>query len=402
MKKVVILGAGCSGLSVAWGLTEKGGCFVTLLESATRTGGLSRTLARNGIRFDIGPHRFSPQLPDVVERVQGLLDGGLVEHENLHGVYFKGSLYTYPPRMRDLLHGRALRITALFGASWLTARAAAAVRRFLGRTREPSFDRILVDSFGADFCREVVFPMMRKVWGTTDLHHEFSAIRFNVLTVGRVLQKILFRKSSIGNERFYYPAHGFGQLCEAMERLVHGRGQSIETGARIQRIEARSLSGPFTVWYAAGGAERAVEADIIVSTVPNSDLLAALSGTGLIDALLPLAEKFRSRTLRLGILTVKGFRLPSRVVIFPEARYPFNRISAMDHFSDLGNPPGHAVLMVDVICDPGSAIDRMDEGSFEQAVLASVLDLGWFSRGEVTSLFSVRVPRAYPVLSHER
>ncbi len=56
-KHVVILGAGISGLSLAWFLKKKSNAFrITILESSSRAGGRIQTLDKDGFLFELGPH----------------------------------------------------------------------------------------------------------------------------------------------------------------------------------------------------------------------------------------------------------------------------------------------------------------------------------------------------------
>ena len=54
---VVIIGAGPAGLTAAYQLS-KHGRTATILEADDIVGGISRTVERDGWRFDIGGHRF--------------------------------------------------------------------------------------------------------------------------------------------------------------------------------------------------------------------------------------------------------------------------------------------------------------------------------------------------------
>ena len=55
--KILIIGAGPAGLTAAWE-AEKHGVKTLILESDSVVGGISRTVERNGWKFDIGGHRF--------------------------------------------------------------------------------------------------------------------------------------------------------------------------------------------------------------------------------------------------------------------------------------------------------------------------------------------------------
>src|SRR3990172_7673119 len=332
-KKVVILGAGCSGLSVAWGLADKKGFSFTILEASSAVGGLSRTIDLNGLRFDIGPHRLSPQLPGIVEKIRVLLGDDLLELKNEHGVYFNDILYSYPPKLRDMFHLTSLKYTSLFGAGWLAARIKNIIRKFSGRTVEPAFENTILNAFGKAFSEAVAFPMIRKVWGTQDLHHDFARIRFELPTFSKMLSRFIFRNRASGWGLFYYPAHGFGRIPDAIRDYITGKGQSIELNAHIRRIGPGSLQGPFSITYDKDGQDRTLEADLVVSTISNSDLIRYMAPSGLVTPLVPAIPSFTSRTMWLGVLIVKNYRLPARVIIFPEEKFIFNRISALDRFS---------------------------------------------------------------------
>lgn len=401
-KRVVILGAGSSGLSVAWGLIGNDRYEVTVLERSAGLGGLSRTLVHDGIRFDIGPHRLSPQLPGVVERIRGLLGEDLLELENEHGVYFRGTLYKYPPGLTDLLRPLSLWYTLRFGTSWIADRSSAALAVLARGDRELSFEEVLVRSFGRKFCIDVIFPMIEKVWGTRDLHADFARLRFETPTIASVIRRLLSRRGHPGNRYFYYPREGYGQIFDALGVVIQKGGIKVELEAGIRAIAADSLDGPFRVSYLRDGQAREMEADLVVSTVSNRDLLCYLAASGLISPLLRESAAFSSRTLRMGVMVVSDYRLPSRIIIFPESKYIFNRISDMSQFAGLGNPEGCAVLLVDIICEQGNEFDTMPDDAFNRRLRDAVLSLGWFPGDRVEKMFNVKVPDAYPVLDMPR
>src|SRR4051794_41894899 len=71
---VVVIGAGPAGLTAAYQLS-KVGIAATILEADTVVGGISRTVERDGWRFDIGGHRLFPKGGSVgdpwVENLRG-------------------------------------------------------------------------------------------------------------------------------------------------------------------------------------------------------------------------------------------------------------------------------------------------------------------------------------------
>src|SRR5215216_1913158 len=61
---VVIIGAGPAGLTAAAQLIQRDVCPI-VLEADDTVGGISRTVERDGWRFDIGGHRFFTKVPEV-------------------------------------------------------------------------------------------------------------------------------------------------------------------------------------------------------------------------------------------------------------------------------------------------------------------------------------------------
>lgn len=62
-KRIVILGAGISGLALAWFLRKKIGdsAEITILDRSSRPGGWIQTIQKGGFLFEQGPHSFRPR-----------------------------------------------------------------------------------------------------------------------------------------------------------------------------------------------------------------------------------------------------------------------------------------------------------------------------------------------------
>ena len=73
MYEILIIGAGPAGLTAAWE-AEKHGIKTLILESDKEIGGISRTVERNGWRFDIGGHRFFTKVDEVYQIWDEILD----------------------------------------------------------------------------------------------------------------------------------------------------------------------------------------------------------------------------------------------------------------------------------------------------------------------------------------
>jgi oxygen-dependent protoporphyrinogen oxidase len=74
--RIVILGAGISGLSLAWFLQKKFGnsLHITLLEASHRSGGWIQTIDNDNFQFELGPHscRIRGSCPELLELIKDL------------------------------------------------------------------------------------------------------------------------------------------------------------------------------------------------------------------------------------------------------------------------------------------------------------------------------------------
>jgi oxygen-dependent protoporphyrinogen oxidase len=103
MKKIVILGAGISGLATGWFLKQKWGNQIdlTILEKSVRAGGWIRTLESGAFLFEAGPRGFSPKGKGeaTLELVKGLqLQDKLVparKGSNNRYIYLNGRLQAF-------------------------------------------------------------------------------------------------------------------------------------------------------------------------------------------------------------------------------------------------------------------------------------------------------------------
>ena len=155
---VVIIGAGPAGLTAAYQLA-KAGRRSTVLESDSVVGGISRTVERDGWRFDIGGHRFFTKVQPVEDLWHEILpDEDFMLRPRKSRIYYQGKFYDYPLRAMNAL-----------GNSACSRRSAACCPTLWARVHPPKrqdmYEGWLAARFGWRLYRHFFKTYTEKVWG---------------------------------------------------------------------------------------------------------------------------------------------------------------------------------------------------------------------------------------------
>ena len=121
-QEVVIIGAGPAGLTAAFELNRRG-VPSTVLEATDRVGGISRTVERDGWRFDIGGHRFFTKVPEVEAFWHEILpDEDFLLRPRMSRVYYQEKYFNYPIEIGDVIRNFGVVEIGRIGLSYVWAR----------------------------------------------------------------------------------------------------------------------------------------------------------------------------------------------------------------------------------------------------------------------------------------
>ena len=102
---VVVIGAGPAGLTAGVRLRQAG-VGVTVVEATDTVGGISRTVERDGWRFDLGGHRFFTKVPEVEAFWHEVLpDEDFLTRPRMSRILYRGKLFDYPLKPLNALFG---------------------------------------------------------------------------------------------------------------------------------------------------------------------------------------------------------------------------------------------------------------------------------------------------------
>jgi len=395
MTSVTILGAGPAGLGAALGLARTGHT-ATVLEQTDRVGGNAGSFELAGIQVDYGSHRFHPAAdPTVFALVRELLGDELLERPRHGRIRLLGRWIHFPLRPLDLLVHAHPRFTG------------GVVRDAIGKTlagaAKPNgsgdtFASVLQRGLGETICQEFYFPYARKIWGLEP--EAISPVqaykRVSAGSIGRLVKRLVPGLGGAGAKGrkgvFYYPRHGYGQICDRLGEAAEAAGARILLSTTATRIE-RTFDG-----YRVGtGPDSAIESRYVWSTIPVTTLTRLL-----VPAAPPevarAASQLELRAMLLVYLVLGTDRFTEfDAHYFPGADLPFTRVSEPKNYAALAEPAGVTVLCAEIPCSRGDAIWSKTSEELGAIVKDGLERSGLPVRSPVLDVVVKRLPAAYPI-----
>jgi protoporphyrinogen oxidase len=391
--KTIILGAGASGLGAAWGLVEAGRTNIIVVEKNAVVGGLSGSFKSGDVTVDYGPHRFSPEYPELVDKFRKLLGKDFLEVPNEHAVVFQGRTYRYPPVLADFLNFQTVKICTQVLTSFFWTRV-----KTLFRTKNPSgFEETVINSFGPQFYALVIKPICLKVWGDPSrLDPDFARLRFSIPSFSRVLKKLM-SQGDVNDKIFYYSRYGFQQFWDVLADYLRSKGVEIRLNATASKINVENNRATSVTI-----GESTIAADWVISTIPTQHFTRLLQ-PGQFSPTDILSQKFLNRGILLVLMVINKEKvLPARVIIAPELKYCFNRLSEQNQFSRDTVPAGKSAVLADIICDVGGEMWSRSDEDIKRQVIRDVVSCGYFAESDLDRTEIFRIPVAYPLPTIER
>ncbi len=376
--KILILGGGLTGLSIAYHLEKFGQTDYLVAERESAPGGLCGSIQKNGFTFDYAGHLLHLHTPYGKKLVKKLLKTNLLRQKRNASIYtnksrvpfpFQANLFALPARQRNAC------IAGLTEA--LTA-----------PKKEPkNFEDWCLHSFGKGVYEQFMRPYNTKLWGCSprELTCDWCG-PFVPCPNAQEIQKSSRQKpkKSYGyNGEFYYPRKGGCQaLVEALCKHVKNiRLQAPATSINLKKKTARI-------------GEETVSFEFLISTIPLPELLRSLEGEPTLSA---LADDLSHTSVRVYNLAIKSRKKPFSWIYLPDETDPCYRVGMQSSFSPQNAPSSTRSFYVEL---PG---DTPPTAKTEKQIWNSLIQKGIINKSD-EKLFSFWqfLPYAYAVYNSRR
>lgn len=436
-EKIVIVGAGPAGLTLAYELLKAGKKNIVIYEADTQVGGISKTVEHNGNRIDIGGHRFFSKsewvmswwedfLPVKVDKDQTLslkyqgksvqrsvapgaqaesVDDVMLVRSRLSRIYYNKRFFDYPLKLTpENLSKLGLKKTVLFGLSYVWAR----VKKI---TPEVTLEDFFINRFGRKLYLQFFKEYTEKVWGVpcSDISADWGAQRVKSLSI---LSAVVHAcKSALGLdkskkvqtsliEQFIYPKFGPGQMWEVVARQIEAMGGQIVMETTVSDITLENDRVTAVTVTDKSGQKTTVQCATLASTMPVKDLVAATGGYWPNDVQ-KIAQDLQYRDfITVGLLYNTSdlvSQLNDNWIYIQEPGVNVGRVQIFNNWSPyMVAKPGTVWLGLEFFCKETDTLWQLDDQDMIKLAIAEMKKIRLVTADQALDSIVVHVPKAYP------
>lgn len=391
-KRILIIGAGPTGIGAAVRLDQVGHPDWQVYERAAEAGGLAGSIrSPAGFTWDIGGHVVFSHYPEFDRFLEQTLGGETLQHERESWIRIFDRWVPYPFQNNIRHLPPEVIVECLLGLA----------RVYGGRPNTADFEQWIYSVFGAGIARHFMLPYNRKVWAVppAKMSAAWIAERVSVVDLERVLRNVVFGKDDISwgpNNKFSFPLHG--GTGEIYRRAARRLGERVAYSAEVVEVDTAAR----TVRLADG---RTDTYDVLINTMPLTELVPRLR-----PARPPLAEAAARLAFSGGYIVGLGLARPYPTTkcwtYYPEASAPFYRLTFFHNYSPNNVPGGDVQRYCALMCETSYSPDKPeDRTTIVERTIAGCIAAGVLAetdREQIVDRFLIDIPYSYPIPTLER
>ncbi len=399
-KKIAVLGAGLSGLSVAYRLCQKANVDIEVIERDDRVGGLAKSFEHNGFTVDLGPHRFHTQNEAVMSEFNGLLGKNQAIKERKSRIYMQGKFFSWPLVMSEALKSMPISKTFKIGGDYLWARW----RYFLLKPEDKSYEDWVVNRFGREIFNLFFRDYNAKLWGLkpNEISKDWASQRVSLKGLWDAVVQSVFKpkkQARTNVSRFHYPIKGgIGMLSRMFADQITWQGGRIVLNTEVTKMESSGdkLTG-ISIRNKNTGQSETRNYDYVFSTLPLTKMVEFIAPSAE-GKVIEAAQNLKFKSLIFVYCVINRPKItPDHWIYLPQAELATNRISEIRNFSEQNVIPGKTILCGEISCDFGDPVWRMSTAELQKKFLGDLSLLKFISQSDLEETFVFREEFAYPI-----
>jgi protoporphyrinogen oxidase len=328
MKKIIILGAGPTGLGAAYQLHKLNYKNWQIYEKNNHIGGLSASFRdEKGFTWDIGGHVLFSSNGRFNRLVDTLLGDEIRTFSRESWIWLRDSFIKYPFQNNFHLHpDKGIVLQCVLGL----------LDNLNEKDSYKNFEEWTYHFFGKGIAKYFMIPYNRKVWACPlkKMDYNWISERVSVIDIKKIFRNIIYQKEDSDwgpNNTFRYPLlGGIGGLFNRFLPYTNGH-------LHLNKEVARILPKKNEIIFKDG---EKVSYDVLISTIPLNELLKKMkSKPGEIGK--SAAKLLWNSGYMVGIGIKKPCPSKKNWIYFPRDNSPFYRVTYLSNYSPNMTPKGN-------------------------------------------------------------
>ena len=364
--KIIILGGGIAGLSLAYFLEKES----LILEARDEIGGLARSYNINGVYYDIGPHIIFSKNKDILDFINQISDNNLIQRSNQ--IYHKGNLIKYPfenflIQLKDKEEINYCRNTFL-NNPYKNMKADNMLAFFL-------------KTFGEGITKLYLQPYNEKIW-------KFDPAMMDTQMVERIPcppdEDIInscegkFKEGYLHQLYFNYPkSGGIFSLCKAFRDRIKNKAE-IKLNCKAVRIAKEK-----ELWKTETSTGDAYYSNRIINCMPLHELISCLDSVP--GNIKQACSDLKFNSIYIVIVNIKKETIGNHFsVTFPQKDIIFHRLNRLNFLGEnYCLQDGSSTLLLEITYRKDSIYSKMSKNEIIDRCIKDLVKLGFISKDDV-------------------
>ncbi len=390
-KEIIIIGAGPAGLTAAWE-AEKHGVKTTILESDSVVGGISRTVERNGWKFDIGGHRFFTKVDEVYEIWDEILgEEDFLLRPRSSRIYYNKKFFDYPLKPFNALTNLGVFEAIRCVVSYILV-------RINPPKNQDNFETWVAARFGWRLYNIFFKTYTEKVWGVkaNQIGADWASQRIKSLSLGKAIINA-FRGENSGEvittliDKFKYPKFGPGMMWEAAYEKLNKKGHEIIFNSKVTSIE--KVNEHYKVTTDDGSIYECI---YILSSMPLAHLPKTINGVE-DENVISSGESLNFRDfLTVALVVEETYSFPDNWIYIHDPDVRVGRVQNYGSWSPYLVKDGKTCLGLEYFVNINDEMWNMDDKDLIEFGTKELTNLKLIKQDAVLEGYVFRMPKAYP------
>lgn len=384
--KVIILGAGLAGLSLAYFIQNNQKIeSITLVEKENTVGGLCRSFSHGSIIYDVGPHIFFSKDKEILSFMIDLLGENINRLKRSNHIIHNGKMVGYPFE-NDL-------------GSLPESECELCLNTFLNNPyHDYPADNMLqffLKTFGEGITNLYLRPYNEKIW-------KFDPSFMDTQMVERIPKPPDDDVVSGANGKrvegylhqlyFSYPKQGGTErFIKAITEKLNNKVRII-SGEEVILVEKRS-----NIFEVRTNCNQIIIGDRLVSTIPADILTSVYSNIP--QSVKACGAKLKHNNIAIGVCTVSKDLVGDELAFtIADKDVVFHRLTKLDFFGEGYHMPNTVTYLIDVTYRESDRIDCLSNDQLRTEMIDGLIKIGFIECSDDIVSFSLkRYPYAYVI-----